>query len=190
MPASVSVYAVSASPGWLDAVSGHLDEMAGIFGTTEEFLGAGPWPGGGILLLDPDVGDGEVDALVDRLAEEDGAWSLFRGGEPDTEGGLELRPIPLPGPCAISLADVASRLRQSEDGSPPLELCGVLSFVARARHDINNPLTSALAETQLLLLDAEDPEVRAGLETVEEQLRRIRDLVGRLQALPRPREGG
>jgi signal transduction histidine kinase len=58
-----------------------------------------------------------------------------------------------------------------------LELHRVLLEISRARHDINNPLTSALAETQILLLDVPPGEVRDGLETVQTQLRRIRDLV-------------
>ena len=66
------------------------------------------------------------------------------------------------------------------------ELRHVLAQVARSRHDINNPLTSAMAETQMALMDAHDPALREGLETVEEQLRRIRDLVGALRNLRAP----
>lgn len=186
MSASVSVYLVSASPGWTRAVSGKVDETAGVFDTVEAFLAAGVGPEGGMLLLDRDLSDSEIGSITGRLVGSGGRWSVFLAGGPDEDGDVGLEPVPLPGSCSISLADVASRLRRTEEEPPPLELCQVLSFVARARHDINNPLTSALAETQLLLLDAEDPEVRSGLETVEEQLRRIRDLVARLQALPRP----
>lgn len=62
-------------------------------------------------------------------------------------------------------------------GEDLLALHRVLDEISRARHDINNPLTSALAETQLLLLDAPGGELREGLEAVQGQLRRIRDLV-------------
>jgi len=58
-----------------------------------------------------------------------------------------------------------------------LELQQILSAVSRVRHDLNNPLTSALAEVQLLLMDAEDGEMREALEVVQTQLRRIRDLI-------------
>ena len=67
-----------------------------------------------------------------------------------------------------------------------LELRRVLVEIARARHDINNPLTSALAETQILLLDAPEGEMRDGLEIVQTQLRRIRDLVAATRHM-RPR---
>lgn len=187
MSASVPVYVVSSSGEWVDAASSLLDETAGVFGTAEEFLADGAAAGGGLVLLDPGVPEPAVQSIAGALGGRDTGWSVFRGGEPDGDGGIELEPVPLPGSCAIPLADVASRLRRSGGAPPPLELCQILSFVARARHDINNPLTSALAETQLLLLDVEDAETRAGLETVEEQLRRIRDLVAELQALPRPR---
>jgi signal transduction histidine kinase len=78
-----------------------------------------------------------------------------------------------------SLADVTQHLEADDDGPREglLELHGVLVEISRARHDINNPLTSALAETQILLLDVPAGEVREGLETVQTQLRRIRDLV-------------
>lgn len=186
MSASVSVYLVSASPRWTRAVSGKVDGTAGVFDTVEAFLAAGVGPEGGVLLLDRDLSDSEIGSITGRLAASGGRWSVFLAGDADQDGDVGLEPAPLPGSCSLSLADVANRLHRTEEEPPPLELCQVLSFVARARHDINNPLTSALAETQLLLLDAEDPEIRSGLETVEEQLRRIRDLVARLQALPRP----
>ena len=49
------------------------------------------------------------------------------------------------------------------------------------RHDINNPLTAAMAEVQLLLMDLEaDSEVGSAIRLVEDQLRRIRDLVAEL----------
>ena len=70
-----------------------------------------------------------------------------------------------------------------------LELPGVLAEIAKARHDINNPLTSALAEVQILLLDAEDGEVREALETVQEQLRRLRDMVAATRHLRTRRHG-
>lgn len=75
---------------------------------------------------------------------------------------------------------------EGEGAEDLLELHRVLVEVARARHDVNNPLTSALAETQILLLDAEQGEVREGLEIVQTQLRRIRDLVAATRHI-RPR---
>ncbi|MBI4540559.1 MAG: hypothetical protein HY704_13745 [Gemmatimonadetes bacterium] len=68
------------------------------------------------------------------------------------------------------------------------ELTLVLRAVAKARHDINNPLTSALAETQLLLMEPHEPALRESLEVIESQLRRIRDLVSSSLRFPRPAE--
>lgn len=62
----------------------------------------------------------------------------------------------------------------------------MLTRVARARHDLNNPLTSAMAEAQLALMEAQDPAIREGLEVIEEQLRRIRDLIAALKAVRAP----
>ena len=55
------------------------------------------------------------------------------------------------------------------------ELDRVLEEVSRVRHEVNNALGAAMAETQLLLLDADDDEARRSLEVVLQQLRRIRD---------------
>lgn len=77
-----------------------------------------------------------------------------------------------------STLDELSRFAEGDPEAKLLELRNVINRISRGRHDINNPLTSALAETQLLLMDApETGEEREALETVEEQLRKIRDLV-------------
>ena len=95
--------------------------------------------------------------------------------ERSDDGGRPLaRPVSLGWPTAP--AELARWAAGAVDAEV-LELRHVLAGVARGRHDLNNPLTSALAETQLALLGAIDPGLRAGLERVEEQLRRIRDLV-------------
>jgi signal transduction histidine kinase len=86
---------------------------------------------------------------------------------------------------ATNPAELERWVEGAEDAQV-LELRHVLTRVARARHDLNNPLTSAMAETQLVLLDARDPGLRSGLEAVEEQLRRIRDLVATLRIFRPP----
>lgn len=54
--------------------------------------------------------------------------------------------------------------------------------VAQLRHDMSNPLSAILAETQLLLLSAEkyDEETVSSLKQIEALARRMRQL---LQAL-------
>ncbi len=69
-----------------------------------------------------------------------------------------------------------------------IDLREALIQIAKSRHDVNNPLTAALAETQILLMDADDDaETREALLTVQEQLRRIRDLVAATGHLRLPR---
>ena len=51
--------------------------------------------------------------------------------------------------------------------------------VRRLRHDIANPLAALLAETQLLLLNANglDPETMDSLRDIEALARRMRDIL-------------
>jgi len=51
--------------------------------------------------------------------------------------------------------------------------------VRRLRHDLANPLAALLAETQLLLLNANrlDPETMDSLRDVEALARRMRDIL-------------
>lgn len=81
------------------------------------------------------------------------------------------------------------------EGAPPpgpdaeAELERLYERVSRIRHDINNPLTAVLAEAQLLLLDygEGDEELASSLRVIEEQARRIRDLVAHLSEIRPPR---
>lgn len=67
-----------------------------------------------------------------------------------------------------------------------LDLNRALAEMARVRHDLNNPLTAAMAEAQLLLMDASGDEERESLESILQQLRRIRDMLASSRHL-RPR---
>lgn len=112
----------------------------------------------------------ELLAAADALSGPEWTLAVFVG-EPLTvrtlSAGYETR-----------LDQVARFVADAGDGAEDLlELHQVLEEISRARHDINNPLTSALAETQILLLDVAEGEVRESLETIQAQLRRIRDLV-------------
>ena len=61
----------------------------------------------------------------------------------------------------------------------------IVELVRRTRHDANSPLTAALGHVQLLLDEpaAQDEEVRESLKVVEEQLRRLSDIVAQLKAV-------
>ncbi len=56
---------------------------------------------------------------------------------------------------------------------------GVDDPIRRLRHDLANPLSAILAETQLLLLNADqlDPETVASLKEIERLARRMRDML-------------
>lgn len=61
----------------------------------------------------------------------------------------------------------------------------MVDLVRKARHDANSPLTAALGHVQLLLDEpvAQDAEVQESLKVVEEQLKRLSDIVARLKAV-------
>lgn len=153
-----------------------------------EGLGRGEAAEPGVVLLAPgQLRLEELLALADRLLEGDGAgWRLavVRPGHPPRIQTLSVG-------HRDELPEVGAHARQlDEHPEALLDLRSVLTQVSRARHDINNPLTSAMAEVQLLLMDVEEGEVREGLEIVQEQLRRIRDLVAATGHIRPPRRGG
>jgi signal transduction histidine kinase len=60
-----------------------------------------------------------------------------------------------------------------------------IDLVRRVRHDANNPITAALGNVQLLLEDpaVTDPEVRDSLRTVEQELRRLIEILRQLNEI-------
>ncbi len=60
---------------------------------------------------------------------------------------------------------------------------GMVEPVRRVRHDATDPLTAALGTVQLLLDDPElrDESVRQSLRVVESELRRLMEILRRLQ---------
>lgn len=137
-------------------------------------LGSGSAADPGVVLLAPDqLSLAELVDLTDRLYAASSGWrfAVVRPGEPPR---VQVVSVGHPEPLEIVAAGAAD-----PEGHPGvlMELRHLLGEISRARHDINNPLTSALAEVQLLLMDVEEGEVREGLEVTQTQLRRIRDLV-------------
>ncbi|MGD2070084.1 MAG: histidine kinase dimerization/phospho-acceptor domain-containing protein [Gemmatimonadota bacterium] len=141
-----------------------------VFEDVSRFLAGGCDPGVVLILEGRSSGDGVV-RLLDALATGRGEWTPCLVREAD--GRAELRTVSLG--WAEDLAAVGAFRRGDEDRL--LELRRVLVRIARSRHDINNPLTSGMAETQLLLMDIEDGPTREVLETIQDQFLRIRDLV-------------
>ena len=57
-----------------------------------------------------------------------------------------------------------------------------LAAIRKLRHDLSNPLAAVLAETQLLLLNADslDAETVSGLRQIEALARKMRDILERV----------
>ena len=66
--------------------------------------------------------------------------------------------------------------------TPEDRLNQLVDLVRRVRHDANNPITAALGHVQLLLEEpaGQDPDVREILVVVESELRRLIQIVRRL----------
>ena len=72
-----------------------------------------------------------------------------------------------------------------DTASPPSqELGALLADVSKMRHELNNHLTSALAEIQLLLMDVESQELRESYEIIEESLRGMRTVIAAVGRRP------
>jgi signal transduction histidine kinase len=139
----------------------------------------------GWVAVSPQVPLDTVLGLLRRLGDAKGPWSplLVEEGCSDGEETGDVRLLPLSPGLSIPLA-------RNEAGSPDDGARGgllshrlLLKELARLRHDVNNPLTAALAEVQLLRMD-HPPGTEEGeaLAVVEEQLKRIRDMVADLAA--------
>ena len=61
----------------------------------------------------------------------------------------------------------------------------IVELVRRVRHDANNPLTAALGHVQLLLDDPaiEDEEARESLRIIESELRRLTEILRKLNEI-------
>lgn len=147
---------------------------------------------GGLLLMGPDLPAEDMLRLLRSQRDRPGSWvTLLLEGEggtgmkPDEADDLRAWPLTLGHPLPPS--QVVAKAADPQKEGPILDLHWVLRIVARARHDLNNPLTSGLAEVQLLLMDEHPPEVRESLETIQEQFRRLRDMVAELTVLRVPR---
>lgn len=60
-------------------------------------------------------------------------------------------------------------------------------LAARARHEINNPLTGLLGQAQLLLREELSDTARRRVQTIEQLANRIRDTVASLREIQLPR---
>lgn len=60
-------------------------------------------------------------------------------------------------------------------------------LAARARHEINNPLTGLIGQAQLLLREELSDTARRRVQTIEQLANRIRDTVATLREIQLPR---
>jgi two-component system, NtrC family, sensor kinase len=60
------------------------------------------------------------------------------------------------------------------------------SLMARVRHEINNPLAALLGQAQLLLREELSDRSRRRAETIENQAKRIEEIVGELRDIQTP----
>lgn len=129
----------------------------------------------GLVLVDPaGMSARDLVALTDRLPAEAG-WRVCVVADGDApEGAPAVRALSAGGRHALAEVRLLAEGGGGERGVL-LHLQGVLEEVAKARHDLNNPLTSALAEVQILLMDVSPGPEEESLLIVQEQLRRLRD---------------
>ncbi|MDT4967786.1 MAG: His Kinase (phospho-acceptor) domain [Acidobacteriota bacterium] len=69
-----------------------------------------------------------------------------------------------------------------------VRLTEIADLVAHVRHEINNPLTGVLGQSQLLQREELSPSARRRVETIEQLAGRIRDVVAELRDVQRPRK--
>ena len=137
---------------------------------TEDPAAAGS--GGGIVLLLADnLSAGECLHVLERLALGFGEWTpcLVR----HVMGEVTVRPVSM---GWIETVDDVIRCRDGND-ERLLELRRLVTRMAHARHDINDAITSGLAETELLLMDSAESNAADALGAVVKQFHRIRDMV-------------
>lgn len=65
------------------------------------------------------------------------------------------------------------------------QLVDIAELVARVRHELNNPLTGVLGQSQLLLREELNDKARKRAQTIEELAMRMRDVVAQLRQVQR-----
>jgi signal transduction histidine kinase len=66
------------------------------------------------------------------------------------------------------------------------KLTEAAALVARARHEINNPLAALLGQAQLMLREELPEKPRGRVETIEKLAIRIKEIVGELRDVQTP----
>jgi len=173
MPDSLPFYLVGPEGRERRRLLETLGPAAEVFDDPAHFGDPAAHPPGLVLAIRADVEPDALMALAESVADAGEGWCLATASGPPEE---RVRVLSMGFPHTLS--EVRRYIDDPRGARGTLlELRGVLREISHVRHDVNNPLTSALAEVQLILFDAEEGELRESMEVVQEQLRRIRDLI-------------
>lgn len=82
--------------------------------------------------------------------------------------------------CLLVVEDVTEKVSLEERMVQAERLSSLAILTAGVAHEINNPLSSITTNVQNLADEIEDPEQRRAIEYVQQETRRIRDIVERL----------
>lgn len=137
-------------------------------------------------------------AIVPLLFDDTVIGAVYVGAvgiltQPDLE---ELRKLATPIACAVKNALLYRELKDAYDSlsAQQKELVqherkeAVRQAAVTVSHEVNNPLTAVLGNTQLLLLKKQtlDPETREKLKIIEESAMRIREVTQKMLAIIEP----
>lgn len=187
LPVSIkhALYVVSPPGPSRDSLLAALGGEAVPFDSVEALGALGDLSPGVVLVDSSAVSAGEALTLASLAATSGPGWcvALMRNGVGETN----VQTISI-GP-KDSLEEVGAFARDpSGHRQTLLELRRVLRDAGQLRHDLNNPLTVALAQTQVLLMDDHGDQVREPLEAIQAQLCRIRDIIVAAKHLRTPNE--
>lgn len=122
------------------------------------------------------IREGRVHTIADEVfwRKDGGCFPVEYTATPTLEAGR-------PAGAVVTFRDIADRLRSEEAVRRSEWLAGIGETALGLRHEINNPLTSMLADASLLEMGGNTPEEeREMIESIISQARRIRDVVRRL----------
>ncbi|UCF19701.1 MAG: hypothetical protein JSU87_17585 [Gemmatimonadota bacterium] len=154
------------------------------FGDTRSALDRLAQSGAAVVVVDGDLPADEVAAVVDAMGDPGAVIVVVREHDLELLARGALNQVPRSADSRL-LADAVVRIlrahaRTAENFAPVRadHADAMIAAIRRVRHDMNNPLTSIMAEAQLMLTEADQlsAEQRRALEVIEAMAVRIRDL--------------
>jgi len=165
------LYVVGPSEGELPAAVASLEGVT-LVAPSLEALGPLEALAPGLILIVADGAEAEPALLgaAHHVSRSDGWRLALLDAGAGTCRSLTLGPLR---PIAEALR---ARTHPTENGVA-LDQKSALAEMAKVRHELNNHLTAALAETQLLLMDVTNDELEESYEMIQEQLRKMREAI-------------